>query len=553
MKNRISKYIDSLNDERKPKDHGTITSNKYNELMDIVRSVKSLKYVEEPEAELEARLLNNVKAYSYRNIKKTSRNRVLSYGAVVAVLVFIIVTGSLFMSKKDIVKAMETSYNELKAYHGIIETVTINADGEEFIQGQREVWADEDGRYASYDLEGSYVGEKTINNGEMKWRILPNEKEVEIYSAFPDSYSYAFEIGNEIDNLRNALKIEELGEEKVSNKSSLKLGVTPKGGEIYYLWVDKETNLPIQRLTPMSNAIQYRVTYKVLEAVDAIPSNLLTLDMPKGYTELNKSSEQLVNSYNEASEIIGYDTIKVENLPDWVEVRSMTVDKDNKIFRIYYKVFFKEEGFYKNLILLQKEVSSEFEANPTSLQGMVNGNKAEYIPYLMEDSNFISYASTYGDTTNTGIIRWQEGEYEYALIADIEFEALVTIGEDICGKDIAFDSDAEFIFQPAVSVVVDYKVEENTQKSVDQGHSPWKLDPRYVAMVEASLMISPEGIVGDYPINYEDITISYNDGVRAIAEFKDVKSPVTRIYLERLIRQDETGIWTMVGYDPAID
>ena len=575
MESRISKYIDSLNDEKRPRDHGTISSIKYNELMETVRSVKSLKDYEEPEVEYEARLLNNVKAYSHRNIKKTSRirveekgkvymlsrsnrnksllNRVLSYGTVAAVLVLIIVIGSLFMTKKDIVKAMETSYNKLKAYHGVMETVSINAAGEEFIQGEREVWADEDGRYASFELEGSSVGEKTINNGEIKWRILANEKEVEIYSAFPDSYSYGFEIGNEIVNLRNALKIEELGEEKVSNKLSLKLGITPKGGDTYYLWIDKETNLPIQRLTPMTNAMQYRVTYKVLEGIDAIPSNILALDIPKGYTEINKSSEQLVNTNNEASEILGYDTIGVENLPDGVEVRSMTVDKDNNIFRIYYKVFLKKQGFYKNFILLQKKTGSEFEMSPTSIQGSVNSNKAEYLPSLSEESKFISYASTYGDTTDTGMLRWQEGGYEYALIGDIEFEALVTIGEDLLEKDIVFDSNAEAIFRPEVAVDVDYLVEENTQKSVDQGHSPWKLDPKYVAMVEASLMISPEGIVGDYPIDYENITISYNDGVKAIAEINDTKSLVKRIYLERLIRQDETGIWTMVGYDPVID
>ncbi len=28
-------------------------------------------------------------------------------------------------------------------------------------------------------------------------------------------------------------------------------------------------------------------------------------------------------------------------------------------------------------------------------------------------------------------------------------------------------------------------------------------------------------------------------------------SVVSRIYLERLVRQDETGIWTVVGYDPV--
>ena len=105
--------------------------------------------------------------------------------------------------------------------------------------------------------------------------------------------------------------------------------------------------------------------------------------------------------------------------------------------------------------------------------------------------------------------------------------------------------------QPEVYVYVDLTVEENTQKSVDRGSSPWRLDPAYVASVEASLMISPGGIVGEQAVKYEDIQMIYNNGIKAIAKVNTKKSPVDKIYLEKLIRQDETGIWTMIGYDLA--
>ncbi len=105
--------------------------------------------------------------------------------------------------------------------------------------------------------------------------------------------------------------------------------------------------------------------------------------------------------------------------------------------------------------------------------------------------------------------------------------------------------------EPQIKADVDLTVEENEQKSVDEGHSPWKLDPVFVAQVYASLLVSPEGIVGDYPIAYEDIKIIESDDAKAIAEIDSENTVAKYIYLERLVRQDETGIWTVTGYDPA--
>jgi hypothetical protein len=72
-----------------------------------------------------------------------------------------------------------------------------------------------------------------------------------------------------------------------------------------------------------------------------------------------------------------------------------------------------------------------------------------------------------------------------------------------------------------------------------------------VAQVFASLLISPEGIVGDYPIPYDKITMIENNGAEAIAEINSDNTLAKHVYLKRLIRQDDTGIWTVVGYDPA--
>lgn len=103
---------------------------------------------------------------------------------------------------------------------------------------------------------------------------------------------------------------------------------------------------------------------------------------------------------------------------------------------------------------------------------------------------------------------------------------------------------------PKVEVPVNLKIEENSQKSVDEGHSPWRLDPIFVAQVFVSLKISPEGIKGDYPIKYEELKILKENEKKAVVEVTASKAPIKRVYLKRLIRQDDTGIWTVVGYDP---
>lgn len=105
--------------------------------------------------------------------------------------------------------------------------------------------------------------------------------------------------------------------------------------------------------------------------------------------------------------------------------------------------------------------------------------------------------------------------------------------------------------EPQVKVPYDLESVKKEQESVDQGHQPWKLDPAFVAQVFVSLKIKPEGIVGDYPIPYEAFKIIQNDGKEAIIQVESDKSPVSKVYLKRLVKQDETGIWTVVGYDPA--
>lgn len=103
--------------------------------------------------------------------------------------------------------------------------------------------------------------------------------------------------------------------------------------------------------------------------------------------------------------------------------------------------------------------------------------------------------------------------------------------------------------EPQIRIPRNLSMLQNEQRSVDEGHSPWKLDPIFVTQVFTSLLISPGGITGDYPIAYNDIEILKNTGTDAIARINNKNSPARYVYLKKLVRPDETGIWSVVGYD----
>ncbi len=118
-------------------------------------------------------------------------------------------------------------------------------------------------------------------------------------------------------------------------------------------------------------------------------------------------------------------------------------------------------------------------------------------------------------------------------------------------SDITTDTDASEAKgqKPEVTVPVDLEEVKNNQQQVDQGHSPWQLDPLQVTQTFVSLQISPSGVSGEFPVSIDDLSITKETDSNAIVAINSNKTDISKVYLKRLIRQDQTGIWTVVGYD----
>jgi len=123
------------------------------------------------------------------------------------------------------------------------------------------------------------------------------------------------ELGNEIKDAKNAEQIKAVGEEMVAGRETSVFEVLPRGGESYKIWIDKETNLPLQKESAMMNAIQYRVTYTSIEFGDNIPGELLAYGLPQGFKEIDKNPELQVGSVEEAAETAGFTPQIPQNVP----------------------------------------------------------------------------------------------------------------------------------------------------------------------------------------------------------------------------------------------
>lgn len=103
---------------------------------------------------------------------------------------------------------------------------------------------------------------------------------------------------------------------------------------------------------------------------------------------------------------------------------------------------------------------------------------------------------------------------------------------------------------PQIVVTVDLETEKNIQQQVDQGHQPWRLNPIEVAMEFLFSKISQREKDSSFPIKMDELKTIQMGKSEAIVEVSGDKTPIRIIYLKQLVKQDDTGIWSVVGYNP---
>lgn len=549
----LSDYIDRLNLEQTPeKQEHSAPSGELAELFNTVKLVRSLKEPAMPKPGYVKELSSSIG--KKLSVKKAERKRKWLWfsgiaSAAVIIAGLIILNFALPFGKTSIVYAMEQAFQEIKAYHGFIEIEEANALGEKTTQAKLEVWANKDGQYYVKKVENAGKDLITVNNGDKKWQLNPEQNQIHVFPAFPDPYRFTFELGKEVLSVKNALNTRTIGEDTISGRKTDIVEVTPKGGNPYKIWIDRETELPLRKQTSLYNSIQYTMTYTQVEFLDTIPADLIAYKLPENFEEIDTIGEQLVPTLEEAGEAIGFIPKESQNTPEGYFRSGIGIISGSKLAKLYYTSNTDKDI---KIALLQGKADGDIKPASTAIIGKINGSIAEIQSPVQEGLGILSPGQIYSGAADVNSIRWQQDGFEYAVVGNVELKELTAFVKALANGEIEIaEIDGQFPTIPEVEVPVDLQVEANDQKSVDAGHSPWKLDPVFVAQVFASLKISPEGITGEYPISLSELKVTLNSGNSAIVEVSKANSPVKKIYLKKLIRQDSTGIWTVVGYDSS--
>lgn len=484
--------IDSLNQERQP---GKASGRDTAELLAVVRAVKSLGRPADPGPALSQRVYT---AAADRSRRRRFLGQVTALAA--GLLLFTLLAAWTGLFQQDAVLAMEKAVGRLSSYQGVIEVRSRNAAGEEWLVRTVELWSEGD-RYATRQDDGTL----TVNNGGRRWQVRPQEREVALLPLVPDNLGSGFDLRDEAERARRYPHTVN-GEELVAGRKANRLQISPPGGLPYYLWIDVETNLPLQLQTAMHNALQTTYTFVSFQPEMQNDADIFTYAPPDGYRVVEQDPGQLVTTVAEAAAVSGLEPLLPQASPARIFAFEDSIALD-----------------YRNTVVIEAAASGSFEPRADAAIGTAAGGPLE----------------VWGEW-----LRWRQGGIEIRVQGPRRVELARQLAPDLALPDVA----QSLADRAEVRVPVDMEIVAADQRQVDGGHGPWRLDPLQVTLTFVNLKVSPEGIVGEPEIPMSSLSQEANNGVEAAVSA--AVGPVAKVYLKRLIRQDETGIWSVIGYDP---
>lgn len=299
------------------------------------------------------------------------------------------------------------------------------------------------------------------------------------------------------------------GDVVLAMEKAVLIKISPSGGDPYHLWIDVETNLPLQLRTAVQNALQTTYTFVSFKPNVQIQSHIFTLKVPDGYQVIEEETGQLVYSLKEASEICGFVPVTPHDSP-------------HRIYAFAGKIVFD----YGKTTIVETPAEKPFKIAGQGAWGQIDGQPVE----IIQDR-----------------LRWQQQDLEII----IEGPQSVKLARQLAPNLILPDKNLDLAKKAQVKVEVNMEIAQAEQKQVDAGHAPWQLDPLFVSHVFVNLQVTPEGIVGEPKIPYSTFKIEANTGVEALVSVGE--GPIRKIYLKKLVREDESGIWSVIGYDSSED
>lgn len=486
----LDDFIDDLNLQRQPVESA---DKDVAELQLLTRKLKNLRQTSKPHNEFTLQL--------QEKLLKSSKPQkgFLPWSALVAgILVIIFLISPWTNTNKDLVFAMDQKVKQLENYHGILEKTTTNAAGESQVIQKIEIWS-EGNKYATR-IDAGIV---TVSNGERRWMSQPNSKKITLLPIYLDPHDF--------DLQKEAARAQQyphkiVGEDFIAGHRATRVEIEPPGGLPYFLWIDTENHLPIQLQTAMQKSLQTTYTFVTLETNTQISNSTFNYDPPQGYQIIDQNPDKAVDNLTDAISIGGFTPLQ-------------PTEKPQRIFASLNRIVFD----FEDTVVIESKETKPFSSSPLAALGQAAGVPLEVLP----DS-----------------LRWQQNGLEIK----VQGQRSAELAQQLANTIVIPQEIQVLPNQLTVKVDIDLEVVKNNQQQVDAGSSPWQLDPMQVAFTFAILQISPDGIRGEPPLDYKSLKVLANNGTDA--EIQISEGPIKTVYVKRLIRQDESGIWTVVGYNP---
>ncbi len=571
---RLSNYIDALNEEHDPEKHlGSPDTPELVRLLATTRLIRSLREPALPDPGYPGRLTEAVsgsinsldpadlptKAVLQQKLEEQTRTRArwwrrrwaLPAAAVViaGVILLVLLANGGGVGHRDVAYAMEQAVSQLSSYHGVLETRIVDAAGKEVEYDQQEIWwqgGKEALRLVDETDGQQYKGMLVVNNGERYWQVRPWAKTVVLMESPPLlATPPAPDLGALQYEAERALHYPHavVGSEVIGGRQTQKLQISPPGGLPYFLWVDTQTNLPIQAQKPQllgEQVDQVTSTYLSFEPNARIDPAIFTYSPPPGYRVIDSDPKQLVANAQQAAAVSGLTPLLPQQAPDHIFAYKGEVILD------YDGIVFTETA----------------AVGSTPLDEGLDGN------YLV------------GTAAAGPLHVWPQGNEFHWCQQGIDFEvegsqfgvSQITEIADLARQiapDLALpDPTADLVGQAKIKVPADLAGAKADQLLAGQSYlANAKISPLYVAFTFVNSKLSPPGTFsvtkptatasnGGIPklysgapkIPYTSFNLVANNGVEAVVAV--ATGQIKQVYLKRLVRQDESGVWSVVGYDP---
>jgi negative regulator of sigma E activity len=144
-------------------------------------------------------------------------------------------------------------------------------------------------------------------------KLTQMSKEI-AYFLFPDYTRQGLDLRDEAKRARQ-YPTSVTGQEIIAGREAARLKIAPPGGDPYDLWIDAETNLPLQLQTAFQNSLRTTYTFVQFEPNIPIDPQLFAYQVPQGFKVIEDDPGQLVTTIQDAAAISGFVPVIPQTAP----------------------------------------------------------------------------------------------------------------------------------------------------------------------------------------------------------------------------------------------